>query len=547
MTYRAILLITTVSGALFGSCAKKDNPGDPALSAERLERRIIELSSDEFKGRKPFTEGEKRTLEYLQEQFAAAGLEPGNGNSYLQEVPMVEITTTAEPTMRLRTAYQAFELKGHGEYVVWSRIPTGTSLDNTELVFAGYGIVAPEYNWNDYEGLDVKDKVVLVMVNDPGFGSNDTTFFKGSTMTYYGRWTYKFEEAARRGAKGCLVIHEDAAASYPFGVLQNSWNTAKLYLESGQSVCPVEGWISFPATRKLFESVGLNLSEELAAARKPGYKGRSLGIRATTALPAVAQKNNSYNVIGKITGTTRPEETIIYTAHWDHLGIGMPDASGDSIYNGALDNASGTAGILEIAEAFHALDPKPERTVVFLAVTAEEEGLLGSAWYVNNPIYPPENTVANINIDVLNSFGPMKNVVIVGYGQSDLDDYVKALCRETGRYVSPDPHPEAGFYFRSDHFNFAKAGIPALYLDPGNDHVTGGIEYGEKMSADYTAHRYHQPADEYDPTTWRLDGALEDLQLLFEVGRRLAFESSWPQWKEGSEFKAIREASRANQ
>ena len=545
MLNRAILLI--ISAATLASCAEKSKQVTPALSAERLEQRIIKLSSDEFMGRKPFTEGENRTLDYLQKEFAAAGLEPGNGTSYLQEVPMVEITTTAEPTMQLRTKDKSFELKGYDEYVVWSRNPAGTSLDNTELVFAGYGIVAPEYNWNDYEGLDVKNKVVLVMVNDPGFGSDDSTFFKGSTMTYYGRWTYKFEEAARQGAKGCLVIHEDAPASYPFGVLQNSWNTAKLYLESGQAVCPVEGWISFPVTKRLFESVGLDLSKQLAAARKPGYKGRALGIQATIALPAEARKNNSYNVIGKITGTTRPEETIIYTAHWDHLGIGMPDASGDSIYNGARDNASGTAGILEIAEAFHALNPKPERTVVFLAVTAEEEGLLGSAYYVNHPLYPPARTVADINIDVLNTFGPMKNLVIVGYGQSDLDDYVKAICGERGRYVSPDPHPEAGFYFRSDHFNFAKAGIPSLYIDPGNDHVTGGVEYGEKMAADYTANRYHQAADEYDATTWHLDGALEDLEVLFEVGRRLAFESSWPQWKEGSEFKAIREASRAKQ
>ncbi len=545
MMYRAILLIS-VPAAILISCTVKDRQEAPTLSAERLERRIIELSADEFMGRKPFTEGEKRTLDYLQKEYAAAGLEPANGDSYLQEVPMVEITTNAEPVMRLTAGNKTLELKGYDEYVAWSRVPSGTALENTEFVFAGYGIVAPEYNWNDYEGLDVKDKVVVVMVNDPGFGTNDSTFFKGSAMTYYGRWTYKFEEAARQGAKGCLVIHEDAAASYPFGVLQTSWNTAKLYLESEQVTCPVEGWLSFPATRKLFEAAGLNLAEELSAAKKPGYKGRPLGIRATTALPAVSQKNNSYNVIGKITGTTRPEEVIIYTAHWDHLGIGMPDASGDSIYNGALDNASGTAGILEIAEAFRALETKPERTVVFLAVTAEEEGLLGSAYYVNNPIFPHENTVANINIDVLGSFGPMKNVVIVGYGQSDLEDYVKEICRETGRYVSPDPHPEAGFYFRSDHFNFAKAGIPALYVDAGNDHVTGGVEYGEKMAADYTANRYHQPADEYDATTWHLDGALEDLQLLFEVGRRLASESSWPQWKEGSEFKAVREASRTN-
>lgn len=538
------LLTTPVILLLISCSSRSPETTSPAFSSDRFKERIIKLSSDEFLGRKPFTEGETRTLEYLQSEFKAIGLEPGNGDSYLQEVPLIEITTTADPTMLLEGHGGKFELKGNDDYVIWTQSPNGTSLNKNELVFAGYGIVAPEYNWNDYEGLDVKDKVVVVMVNDPGFGTEDTTFFKGSTMTYYGRWTYKFEEAARQGAKGCLVIHDDAPASYPFSVVQNSWNRSKLYLGSGTQVCDVEGWISLPAGKKVFESAGLNLLSELAAAKKPGYEGKPLGVHATTNLKVSTKESTSYNVLGKITGSQRPNETIIYTAHWDHLGIGQPDATGDSIYNGALDNASGTAGIMEIAEAFMALDPNPERTIVFLAVTAEEEGLLGSAYYTQHPVFPKETTVANINIDGVNASGKMKNIVIVGMGQSELDDYLADVCAASGRYISPDPLPEAGFYFRSDHFNFAKIGIPALYLDPGNDHVEFGTAYGDKKSEEFISDRYHQPSDEFDEATWDLEGGLADLQLVFEVGKRLAFETTWPQWKEGSEFKAIREAYR---
>lgn len=519
----------------------------PAFSADRFKERIVKLSSDEFLGRKPFTEGETRTLEYLQAEFKGIGLEPGNGESYLQEVPLIEITTTAEPTMVVEGDDGKFELRGNDDYVIWTQSRDGASLDKNEFVFAGYGVVAPEYNWNDYDGLDVSGKVVVVMVNDPGFASEDTTFFKGSTMTYYGRWTYKFEEAARQGAKGCLVIHDDAPASYPFSVVQNSWNKSKLYLGSGLQTCDVEGWISLPAAKKLFESAGLNLLTELAAAKKPGYKSKPLGLNATTKLAVSTKESTSYNVLGKITGSKRPEETIIYTAHWDHLGIGQPDATGDSIYNGALDNASGTAGIMEIAEAFMALETKPERTVVFLAVTAEEEGLLGSSYYTQYPVFPKETTVANINIDGVNAFGKMKNIVVVGMGQSDLDDYLAEACASSGRYVSPDPVPEAGYYFRSDHFNFAKIGVPALYLDPGNDHFQYGITYGDEKAEEFIADRYHQPSDEFDEATWDLQGGLADLQLVFDVGKRLAFETAWPQWKEGSEFKAIREGYRKNQ
>lgn len=518
--------------------------GISSFSVQGLEEKIKTLSSDEFLGRKPFTEGETKTLEYLQAEYKKIGLEPGNGASFLQEVPLMEITTVADPQMSVEGPKGSIELKGLDDYVIWTQNPQGTSLDKAELVFAGYGIVAPEYNWNDYEDLDVKGKVVMVFVNDPGFGTNDSTFFKGNTMTYYGRWTYKFEEAARQGAKGCLVIHDDIPASYGFWVVQNSWNTSKLYLDSRgkeKVKCDVEGWISLPATKKLFEAAGLDYPTKLADAHKPGFKGESLNLKASTTLSVMAKYNKSYNVAGKITGSERPDEVIIYSAHWDHLGIGKPDEEGDSIYNGALDNASGTAGMLEIAKAFTSMKTKPERTIVFLAVTAEEQGLLGSEHYAENPIYPKEKTVANINIDGVNGKGKMKDIALVGLNQSVLEDYLQEECRKVNRYAAPDPNPEAGYYFRSDHFNFAKIGIPSLYTHSGVDHVEKGKDYGMQLSEEYRAKQYHKPADEYNPSQWNLESSIDDLKLLFNVGKRISFEESWPQWKEGSEFKAIRE------
>jgi Zn-dependent M28 family amino/carboxypeptidase len=537
------ILFILLAGLLASSCAAppSESDGSGSISANSLKERIVKLSSDEFMGRKPFTKGETLTLAYLKSQYEIIGLEPGNDTSYFQEVPMVEITTTADSVMRLEGDAKKFQLKGHDDYVLWTQSPEGASLRQDELVFAGYGIVAPEYDWNDYAGIDVQGKVVLVLVNDPGFGNSDSTFFKGNTMTYYGRWTYKFEEAARLGAKGCLVIHDDAPASYGFGVVQNSWNTAKLYLKTGQPTCDIEGWISLPATKKIFEMAGLNFTDAYEGARSHGFKGEALAIKASTNLSVSAKYNTSYNLIGKVTGSKRREETVIYTAHWDHLGIGQPDETGDSIYNGALDNASGTAGMIEIAQAFTKLKTKPERTVVFLAVTAEEQGLLGSSYYAQNPVYPKETTVADINMDGVNPFGKMKDIVVIGMGQSDLDDYLIEACEQKGRYVSPDPTPEAGYYFRSDHFNFAKVGIPALYTDAGIDHAAKGRVYGKALADEYTAKRYHKPSDEYDAKIWNLEGGIDDLKLLFQVGKRLAFESTFPEWKEGSEFKSVRE------
>ena len=519
--------------------------GLSSLNLDSLTRHIIVLSSDSFQGRRPFTEGEIRTVNYLKQSFAGMGIEPGNGNSYFQEVPMVEITSDCDPTMEVQSPRGKFLLKKMDDYVIRTENTDPViSLSSDEVVFAGFGIVAPEYNWNDYAGCDVKGKVVLVMVNDPGYGSGDSTLFKGNTMTYYGRWTYKFEEAARQGAKACLVIHNTKAASYPFSVVQNGFGGVHLILDTrndkSEYRCPVEGWITEDAAKKLFMAASGDTSLLLSAHHK-GFRAIPLNLKVKTSMRVTSVYNKSKNVIAKITGNRRPDEYIIYTAHWDHFGIGKPDETGDSIYNGAVDNASGTAAMLEIARAFKSLKNKPERTIIFLSVTGEEQGLLGSDYYVHHPIYPVRNTVANINMDGFKVNGKTKDVVIDGAGQSDLEDYLKKEAEGQGRYIAPETHPEAGYYFRSDHFNFAKVGIPALNVGGGIDLVEGGKETGIKLADEYNEKYYHHPSDEFDPVRWKLDGTMEDIQLFFLLGKRLAFETTWPKWKQGSEFKAIRE------
>ena len=547
--YKSLKILSLLCLILFAACNQKkqtvaSEDGMASFNADSLMKDIAVLASDSFMGRKPFTAGETLTIDYLQKQFASTGLEPGNGNSFLQAVPMVNILATAAPQMQVKSAKSNFTLKAYDDYIIWTdKTDPDISLENTELVFAGYGVVAPEYNWNDYEGLDVKGKVVMVMVNDPGFWVGDTTLFKGNTMTYYGRWTYKFEEAARQGAKGCLVIHNTKAASYPFSVQQKSFNTSRLKLDNrGKDIkdCDVIGWITEPTANKLFTAAGFD-SSLLVKANQRGFKAVPLTLQLSTSMKVQATYNKSYNVIGKITGTLRPDEVIIYTAHWDHLGIGRPDATGDSIYNGALDNASGIVGLLELARAFKSMKAKPERTIIILSVTAEEQGLLGSQYYAENPVYPVDKTVANINMDGLNRFTKTKDVIVIGEGQSDLEDYLKEEVEKAGGYISFDTHPEAGSYYRSDHFNFAKAGIPALYIKNGIDVIGKDKAYGQKLKDDYTNNNYHQPSDNFDATTWTMEGAISDLKLLFLIGRRLAFEESWPQWKATSEFKAIRD------
>ncbi|MEO6548485.1 MAG: M28 family metallopeptidase [Ferruginibacter sp.] len=535
--------------AMFAACNNRDttassDPAVPGFSADSLGKHISELSGDDFEGRKPFTAGETKTINYLQNQFKAAGLEPGNGESYLQEVPMVKITTTAAPVMQVQSAKGSFNLKGLDDYVIWTdKTDSVVSFNNDEVIFAGYGVVAPEYNWNDYAGINVKGKIVLVLVNDPGFNASDSSLFKGKTMTYYGRWTYKFEEAARQGAKGCLIVHNTIAAAYPFKVVQNNWNTSRLHLDErgkNKSYSDIIGWVSSDAANKLLSAAGTD-SSLFATADKAGFKASPLHVKLSASIQVKSTYDKSHNVIGKITGSKYPDETIIYTAHWDHLGIGAPNEKGDSIYNGALDNASATAGLLELARAFKKLDTIPERTIIFLSVTAEEQGLWGSAYYAQNPIYPIEKTVANINMDGVNWYGKTKDIIVVGEGQSSLEDDLKSEAAKVNRYISFDTHPEAGYYYRSDHFNFAKVGVPALYISSGVDVIGKEKGYGKKLVEDYTKLNYHRPSDEYSTATWKLDGAIDDLQLLFKVGKRLAFGQSWATWKTGSEFKAIRE------
>lgn len=510
-----------------------------------LEPYLIKISSDEFMGRLPFTEGEKVTTSYLESEFKTLGLEPGNGYSYFQDVPMVSIVSKPSEKMELKNSNTNLSLEGFKDFVIWTqKTDSLVEVKNAEVVFAGFGIVAPEYGWNDYEGLDVKGKIVVVLVNDPGFGTEDSTFFKGNTMTYYGRWTYKYEEAARQGALGCLIVHNTIPAGYGFNVVQGKHNAPILYLDdrgNETNKMGFEGWITLPAAKQLFDLAGMNDSELLAKARKPGFQGMPLGVNLTASVQVEAEYNVSQNVVAKITGQSKPEEYIIYSAHWDHFGIGKPDETGDSIYNGALDNASGTAALLALAKAFKT-DGAPERTVVFLAVTAEEQGLWGSAYYAQNPIYPKEKTVANINMDGINPYGKMKDVSIIGAGQSEMEDLLNVELEKLGRYSAPEPNPVAGYYFRSDHFNFAKIGIPALYFGTGIDHFEKGKEYGKQLQDDYVAIYYHKPSDEYDTSRWNLDGAVDDVQVLYNVGKSLANSDKWPNWKPTSEFKAVRDS-----
>jgi len=536
-----------ISCLLF-SCNEKapsSAAGDEALasfSKDSLAAHIQVLASDSFQGRRPFTAGETRTVDYLQRSFAALGLETGNDSSYVQDVPLVEISPAGPATLHAQTAKGTLSFQNLNDYVLWTERPDSlATLNKDEVVFAGFGVVAPEYNWNDYAGIDVKGKVVLVMVNDPGF--YDSTLFKGHTMTYYGRWTYKYEEAARQGAKACLIIHNTAAASYPFTVVQSSNGGVKLHIDTRSSPSyqlALQGWITGETAGKLLTAAGKD-SSLYALARHQGFKPLPLDLKLTASLRVKEVYNKSHNVIAKITGSKRPNEYVIFSAHWDHLGIGKPDASGDSIYNGAADNASGTAALLELARAFKSRKDKPERTVIFLAVTAEEQGLLGSAWYGQHPVYPLAKTVANLNIDVVNSYGRTRDITYSGAGQSDLEDYLKEEVTKKQRTIAPENHPEAGHYFRSDHFNFARVGVPSLTADGGTDNVEKGKEYGKEKQEEYTAKYYHQPGDQYDAARWNLEGGLEDIELVYLVGSRLASESTWPGWKTGSEFKAIRD------
>lgn len=509
---------------------------DEATIAKHIER----LASDEFMGRMPFTKGDTLTTTYLEKHFKDLGLEPGNGDSYFQKVPMVEITGTPSEKMHIGSPKGGFDIDYYKDYVaVTLKTDSVVNLDKSELVFAGFGIVAPEYGWNDYEGIDWKGKTAVVLVNDPGFKSGDSTLFKGDEMTYYGRWTYKYEEAGRQGAAGVIIIHETEPASYGWNVIQSGWRGAQLSLESDAPVADVQAWVSNEAAQKLMDASPLAGHDYKAMASKKGFKPVPMDLTASLSIKNKVKRDASNNVVALLPGTDIKDEYIIYSAHWDHLGIGKP-VNGDSIYNGAVDNASGTACLLAIAEAFKKSGPT-KRSILFMAVTGEEQGLLGSGYYAEHPIYPVDKTVANINMDALSSPGPMKDLTVIGYGQSEMDNYAREIAEKHGRYIIPDPNPGSGGFFRSDHFNFAKIGIPALYASGTTEGFEMSKEEVKKLREDYNINKYHQPSDEYDPETTELSGVQFDAQLLYEVGLKLANEDYFPKWNEGSEFRATRE------
>jgi Zn-dependent M28 family amino/carboxypeptidase len=520
---------------------------EPGFDTQRFVADMRTLASDEFEGRAPGSRGERLTVDHLVEEFARAGLQPGFGDSFLQPVPMVELTNQSRSDIEIAGAGDAMTLSYPDDMIIGSRRlgPGPHAVEGSELVFVGYGIVAPEYDWNDYAGLDVEGKTVVMLVNDPGFANPDSGLFNGRAMTYYGRWTYKYEEAARQGAAAALIVHQTEPASYPWEVVTNSWSGPQFELAArgDAPVMALEGWITVDAARELFARAGLDFSAQEAAAAEPGFEPVTLNGRATASVRNSAREGLSYNVAARLPGTESPDETVVYMAHWDHLGrnLGMSGSAG--IFNGAIDNASGTAALLELAR-LHAAAGEPDRTMLFLAVTLEEYGLLGSRHYVNEPVAPAAQTVAAINMDAFNYMaGPTRDMVVIGYGSSELEDVLAATLEDSGRRVVEEPTPEAGFYYRSDHFNFARAGIPSLYAKSGVEHVELGADHVSAIERDYRDNRYHKPGDEFDPD-WDFRGAAQDAEALYRVGRYLAESDAWPNWYEGNEFRALRDRQR---
>jgi Zn-dependent M28 family amino/carboxypeptidase len=512
----------------------------PEISAEDFRAHVQTLSSDDFAGRSPGGVGETKTVEYLIAQLQRLGLKPGNNGSWTQDVPMTETTADDKTsTFSLTTAKRTLKPEIGPEVVIGTRTGQAeVSLDASEVVFVGYGVNAPEAGWNDYEGLDVKGKTVVMLINDPGFHVGSTELFGGKRMTYYGRWTYKYEEAARQGAAAALIIHDDAGASYPWEVVQNSWGGPQFDLppsEDPEPRLPAQGWINLETAYTLFADAGLDFEAQRTAANQPGFNAVPLNATFSLSLKSSARTDSSRNVIAMLPGSQHPDEAVVYVAHWDHLGRNFSGV-GDRIFNGAIDNATGVAGVLEIAEAFTVQQPAPERSIVFLFVTLEESGLLGSKYYASHPVIPLEKTVGVINLDAMSVIGPTKELVVIGLGNSTLDDLARDFATRQDRVLVEESSPESGFFFRSDHFNFAKSGVPALYAKGGVDHREKGREYGLEWSRDYTANRYHKVGDNYD-ASWDLRGTMQDLQLLYGVGRTLGSSRDWPNYVEGNSFR----------
>jgi Zn-dependent M28 family amino/carboxypeptidase len=526
----------------------------PTFSTQRLSNEVKTLSSDAFEGRGPATPAETKTIDYVVAQFKAAGAQPGGDikdgkRTWTQAVPLLRSNIVGSPSLTLTGNGKSEKLTQGDQIAIRSPLDGSRSVDvkDVPLVFVGYGVTAPERNWDDYKGVDLHGKIAVVLVNDPDFetGKGD---FGGKAMTYYGRWTYKYEEAARRGALGVLVVHETAPASYGWATVKNS-NTNTMFdivrKQPAKAHTQLEGWIQHDLAVSMFKNAGLDFAALKKQAQTRTFKPVVLKGETLSADFKVDSKViTSHNIVARVEGSKYPDQTVIYSAHWDHLGVGQPDATGDRIYNGAVDNATGTAALIEMARAF-AHGPRPERSIVFLNVTAEEKGLLGSEYYAANPLYPLATTAGVLNMDALDPTGPTRDFTISGSAKLGLLDDLIAVGKTFDMTYTPDSHPEAGYFFRSDHFSFAKRGVPAISFGSGEDMVDGGLKAGKAAAADYTAHRYHQPGDEWQ-ANWSFTGLARDLQLLYTVGNDLANSQEWPNWSKDSEFRAIRDKTAAD-
>jgi Zn-dependent M28 family amino/carboxypeptidase len=540
------------------ACGRSTNGPSPeqvtaaqaAITAPGLLNEIKALSDDSTLGRQPGTIGEDRAITYISNQFKAIGLTPGNPDgTWFQNVELLGFT--AQPTAEFHLGGKTIRLDFPKDYVAASRREAPeVDVDNSDLVFVGYGVVAPEYNWDDYKGVDVRGKTIVMLVNDPPVPDPkdstrlDSTMFRGNAMTYYGRWTYKYEIASTKGAAAAIVVHQTAPAGYPWEVVQNSWSHENMdvkHPDGNKAHVGIESWITYERAKELFKAAGKDFDQLERSARERDFQPVALGGTATFHLKNTVRQVHSHNVIGKLEGSDPKlrNEFVIYTAHWDHLGTGTP-VNGDSIFNGAIDNASGVSGMMEIAKAYKALPAAPRRSVLFIAVTAEEKGLLGARYYAENPLYPLERTLADLNLDGVNQWGRTSDLVVIGKGSNTLEDLLADAAAAQHRTLSPDAEPEKGFYYRADHFEFAKQGVPAMFLDNGIHYIGKPDDYSKTKRDEYTNHDYHQVSDEVKPD-WDLSGAVEDLGLLFVVGIRAADDGTWPTWKPGTEFKAIRE------
>ncbi len=529
-----------IAAFMLNACAPDQTPDIPVF-CENFRTHVETLASDDMEGRAPATPGGEKAKEYIKAEFMRIGLKPANGDSYLQPVSLVEITGYDFSDLVVSGNGQELSFEYLNDMVVGTNLLQDRSeLSGSELVFAGYGIVAPEYGWNDYAGIDVEGKTVVVLVNDPGFVTGDEDMFGGRAMTYYGRWTYKFEEAARQGAAGALIIHQTEPASYGWDVVRNSWSGTQYGIgeDTGEPHLEAEGWIQLDAAREIFGLADLDLDEMLDMAARPGFEPVELGLFASVDFNNEFQYSECHNVIGYIEGAEYPDETIVYMAHWDHLGM-VETEDGVEIYNGAVDNATGVGAVISIAERFMSEGEMPSRSVVFMAVTAEESGLLGSSYYADNPIFPLETTVGGINIDALNVYGPTWDVSVVGYGNSELEEYLARYAAEQDRYLTPEPTPEAGYFYRSDHISLARKGVPMIYAQGGNDYIGRDEEYA-KMVAEDMAARYHAPTDVIHDL-WVWDGMHQDIWLYYYIGYELANSDDFPNWYEGNEFREIRD------